>query len=237
MQTFPDILHRENAMLFELMGQTITGGQTASGVIPVTRTDAGGLWKATLADVFLHTPEQVRTWRAIAGICDGGATPIIVPMCDKRFYPAPIVSGRRITTLPVPHSDDSPHSDGSPYDSMIVQAEIGAAALRATTVTISIFTGEPLQGGEHFSIEHDGAMSHRLYRIVSVATTGAGSVCEIRPPLRAAVEDGDALDFDHPRCVMRLATPDAMDLLLEQRKFGKPTVSFLEAFPPYPAGT
>src|SRR5262245_58327413 len=91
LKTFPVELQRENSILWELTGTTISGGQTASGIIPLTRLDGGGLWKATLADVPLVTRDQVLAWRAITVYCDGGAQPIILPMCDLRQ--APVIEG------------------------------------------------------------------------------------------------------------------------------------------------
>lgn len=234
---FPHNLMRENAILFELVAQVISAGQTASGVIPLARTDGGGIWKATLSDVPLVTADHVRAWRAFTAICEGGAMPVIVEMCDKRIAPLPIVNGKRLTTASVPHSDDAPHDDDAPYDSTIISAIVGNGNLRATSILVIPTTpGSTLRGGEYFSIDHGDPLSHRLYRIATVTPTIDGPLCEIRPPLRAAVGGGTPAEFDHPKCVMRLATPDAMDLTLELRKFGKPSASFLEAFPPYPPG-
>ena len=66
LKTFPTILARENSLLWELTGSTISGGQTSSGIIPMTRLDGGGLWKAKLGDVPLVTVDQVLAWRATA---------------------------------------------------------------------------------------------------------------------------------------------------------------------------
>lgn len=234
---FPHNLMRENSILFELTAQVISAGTTASGVMPLTRTDGGGIWKATLSDVPLMTADHVRAWRAFAATCEGGATPIILEMCDKRYAPVPIVSGHPLTSASVPHSDDSVHDDGTPYDGFVAGAVIGDGyALRSTSILILLDNDVMLRGGEHFSIDHGDPLSHRLYRVASVIQTDDGPLCEIRPPLRAGVNLGTTLNFDHPKCVMRLATPDAMDLALTQRKFGNPSASFVEAFPPYPPG-
>jgi hypothetical protein len=234
---FPHNLMRENAILFELIGQVISAGTTASGVMPLLRTDGGGIWKAKFSEVPLMTADQVMTWRAFTATCDGGAMPVIVEMCDKRYAPVPIVSGKRLTAASVPHSDDSPHSDGTPYESGIVSAVLGNGALRATEILVVTFNGSSKpRGGEHFSIDHGDPMGDRLYRIASVENTVDGPLCQIRPPLRAPVGGGTRANFDHPRCVMRLSSPDSMDLLLQQRKFGNPSAEFVEAFPPYPPG-
>lgn len=233
---FPESLMRESAILFELMGTSISGGASAANQQPAARFDGGGLWKATMTDVSLRTADQVRAWRALTAICDGIAQPIIVTMCDKRHFPAPLVNGGRLVALDdVPHSDDASFDDDTDYASDVVEASLAvAAALRDTAITIDITAGGDLMGGEYFSIDHED-LRWRLYRLRTAVDNGDGTWdCTIRPPLRAAVAIGAALQFDRPKCVMRLATPEAMDLTLSLRKFGKPTVSFIEAFPPFP---
>jgi hypothetical protein len=234
LKTFPTILARENAILWELTGSTISGGQTAGGVVPMTRMDGGGLWKAKLSDVPLVTRDQVLAWRATAAYCEGGAQPIILPMCDMRHAPVPLVNGKPFFGLPdVPYSDLSRHSDDTPYahgiQTAIIASADGPLPLRSTTITIHISQGGQLMGGQYFSIDHP-TLGPRLYRIVDVA----GNVCTIRPPLREALTASTPLEFNHPACVMRLTTSDAMDLTLTMRKFGNPTADFIEAFPPFP---
>jgi hypothetical protein len=65
--------------------------------------------------------------------------------------------------------------------------------------------------------------------------TKPGNVWEvgIRPPLREATAAAVRAEFDYPKCVMKLAKPDAMDLALERRIFGAPSVQFVEDFPPF----
>ena len=241
LKRFPDILQRENAILWELTGTTISGGQTSSGIMPMTRLDGGGLWKATLSNVALVEIDQVLAWRAIAAHCDGGAQPIILPMCDLRHAPIPLISGQRVFHVDdVPHSDLSPFDDDTPYQhdiqTMISAFADGPLPLRATSIAIHITVGGQVKGGQYFSINHP-TVGPRLYRIVEVTFDHGGgfTVCTIRPPLREATAEAQTpLNFNHPACVMRLATTDAMDLTLQMRKYGTPTVNFIEAFPPFP---
>lgn len=236
LKTFPVVLQRENAILWELTGTTISAGQTASGVMPITRMDGGGLWKATLADVPLVTVDQVLAWRATATYCEGGVQPIILPMCDLRHAPVLMSNGQRVVrTDEVPHSDLTPYDDDTPYSGFVIPimatAE-GPLPLRATTIVIDVTQGGDLQGGQYFSIDH-ATVGPRLYRIVDVADDGM--TCTFRPPLREAITvSSTPLEFNHPACVMRLATTDAMDLTLQLRKYGNPTANFIEAFPPFP---
>jgi hypothetical protein len=240
LKTWPIELQREQSILWELTGTTISGGQTSSGIMPMTRLDGGGLWKATLNDVSLVEINQVLAWRATAAYCDGGAQPIILPMCDLRHAPIPLLNGKRIFNIPdVPHSDNSPFDDDAPYQhnlqTTIIATADGPIGLRSTSIAIHVTVGGQLKGGQYFSIDHP-TVGPRLYRIVEITFDfGGGGVCTIRPPLREALTEASTpVEFNHPACVMRLASVDAMDLTLQMRKYGTPTVNFIEAFPPFP---
>jgi hypothetical protein len=224
---FPPSLMRERSTRWALTGNTITPGQTSAGAFPVTRMDGGGLWVAELSNISLATADHIRAWRAIAALADGGAEPIIVPRCEKLTFPAPIIDGSPVYSWgEVPHSDGALFSDDTGYYQPVVEAEAASAgALRATSMDVTITTGGELQGGETFSIEHP-TMGHRCYVIGSVD----GDTITFRPPLREAVSAGTALEFDQPKCLMRLASGDAMALTLDMRRFGGPSATFVEWF-------
>jgi len=232
---FPYSLMREDSVQFDLQSATIGGGVTMGGLMPIARLDGGGLWKATMRDIFLRTPDHIRAWRALSAICDGGFQPIIVPMCDKRFFPAPVVGGSRLVAISAPHDNDAPFDNDSEYAGSVVEINVvDAADLRATSLTVDLVAGSDLMGGEYFSIDHED-LRWRLYKIRTAVANGDGTwAITIRSPLRAAIDAGTPLEFDRPRCVMRLSTPGAMDLVLEQRKRARPSVSFIEDFPPFP---
>jgi len=211
LKTWPVELQREQSILWELTGTTISGGQTSSGVMQVTRLD-------------------------------GGAQPIVLPMCDLRHAPIPLINGQRIFHVDdVPHSDLSPFDDDTPYQhniqTTIIATGDGPLPLRATSIAIRVTQGGMLKPGQYFSIDHP-TVGPRLYRITDtfgITPDVTQAICEIRPPLREATTGNTPLEFNHPACVMRLASVDAMDLTLQMRKYGTPTVNFIEAFPPFPA--
>lgn len=229
---FPETLARDQRISWELQSKILTGGRTLSGVQTITSIDGGGFWTCAMGSVQVSTPSHVRAWRAISGRMDGGATPIVLTNRDEIVAPWPTAG--TYTAYQAAHDDDASFSDGSVYVSnQIVASVYSGADLRATSLTLQFTAGAALQGGEYFSIEHQ-TFSHRLYRVVSVDTSGSNPVVTIRPPLREAVTAGTVVDFDNPKCVMRLATPDAMDLMLERRIFGQVDVRWVEAFPPWP---
>ena len=86
---------------------------------------------------------------------------------------------------------------------------------------------------ENFSIQHR-TVGWRRYRVVGVQANGwqgeQHKVFSIRPPLREALDGSERVDWQRVRCVMRLATPDAMRLPLQLRRFGQPSLRFIESF-------
>ena len=215
-----------------LQGRTVSGGQSVSGISQAVRTDGGGLWTISFAGIFLYTPDHIRAWRAWDGILDGGAQNIIVPICDLRYGPRPIVGGVPVVPSdPVPHSDDTYFSDTAGYVSSLIEAEtVGTADLGATEIVIDVTLGEPLRGGEHFTLIHP-TRGARMYRVAQVsAVSGTEHTVKIRPPLREATTDEMPADFDRPRCVMRLADPNAMRLPLQLGRYATVGVSFVESF-------
>jgi hypothetical protein len=315
---FPEFLMRDRRLTWELTAPAMSGGRTLSGVAPAARLDGGGLWMCTMQDVQVSSSDHVRTWRALASILDGGATPVVLTVRDKRFAPWP---GSQTDQYSSENSDGSTCSDGSPYVNDVIDAEIFAAAgVRDTQLIVNMNNGAALSGGEYFSIEHD-TFSHRLYSVgalakldtytpkmseitVTIASPGvftwtnhglvanqrvhlttfgslptglaartayyvvgasittntvqlsatpagiaintsgsqsgrhrahAGGIHTVtmRPPLREAVVAGCRVEFDYPKCAVKLATPDAMSLALERRFHGQANVKFIESFPPW----
>jgi hypothetical protein len=153
---------------------------------------ASGGW--TLPTGKRWTEKPGLAWRALTEGMDGGAQAVIVLLCSERLF-QPV--GDRIT---VDHSDGTPFDDGSPYASGGAEYEAAAsAALRATSMPIMGGAEKPVIGGELFSIEHPN-WGWRAYRVIMID----GSTITFRPPLREAVTPGTPLEFDTPRCKMRI---------------------------------
>lgn len=231
---FPSSLLRERSGGWSLKATTVSPGQSATGAFSVARIDGGGAWVTELGGVNLKTKTHVKLWRALENLADGGVEPVVVPMCDKRHFPAPIVDGEPVYSEdPIPHDDDTFFDDGSGYAQSVVEASVTtSAALRATSLSLTPTSMGDLEGGEYFSINHP-VQGWRLYRIGTAVLSGGVYAVTIRPPLREAVMAGTRLEFDRPRCTMRLASGDSMNLSLDSRRFANPSVSFVEYF--YPA--
>jgi hypothetical protein len=238
---FPRALLRERSHSWNLVGVAATPGVSAKSVATFVRSDGGGFWSCVMSDVALsggpglvgRDRQKISTllWRAVRQLCDGGVNAIVVPRNDALFIPFPrgLTRGGGL----VPHSDAAPFGDGSEYyQSTIDIKSDGAAALRATTMTISLNVSSTLQGGEAFSILHP-AMGWRMYEIAAVEHSDDETTAMISflPPLREAIGDATELEFERPRCTMRLAQPGSMDLAAVPWTFNQASVDFVEAFP------
>ncbi|TPN43204.1 hypothetical protein [Mesorhizobium sp. B1-1-7] len=205
---------------FDLAPRSLAGPASVSGATQVVASDAG-IWKATYGSIVVNKRNAVLAHRAIAALLEGRLGSIVVPLC-RAWQPVPEGAVAAGLYEPVPHSDGAFFSDGSGYAIGAVIDVIAAADadIRATTLTAVVNYAGDIQPGQHFSV------GERLYRIRSYdPVTGTMT---IRPPLRDAVATGDRLDFDDPVCRMRLLNDDGMDLELSLRKFGTPTVQFIE---------
>lgn len=196
--------------------QTLKGGTALSGAQDVTSTDGGGRVYAEFADSAVIDRSTNLAWRALKTVLDEGVVPVVVPFCDIRHTPYG-------NAHEVPHSDGTPFSDGTLYSGGgPIGATVGAAILRATAMRISLTGGQPLQGGEWFSIEHP-TKGWRAYRIATIN----GDTVTFRPPLREAVPAGQYVEFRAPRCLM--VQDGTTSSRTQYGRQGDATIRFVEA--------
>lgn len=183
---------------FDIDQALISGGTALNGDEDVVATDGGGRWFADLGDADHYSRDRVMLWRAFKSVIRYGAVPFIFPVCDIRHQPS---RGR----VRVPHSDGTSFSDETLYVSGDCEAQLTAdAPLRATQITVAMLLGKPLIGGERFTIDHPN-MRARCYQIGAVLDqTETTATFQFHPPLREAAPAGTEVDFNNPRCVMRL---------------------------------
>lgn len=96
----------------------------------------------------------------------------------------------------------------------------------STSLTSDTFKVSTTEEGTALNTSGSQSGTHRV-------VTGGFPTVTIRPPLREATAAGTRVEFDYPKCIMKLASPDAMDLALERRLYGSATVKFIEDFPPF----
>lgn len=205
---------------FDIASRSLAGPASVSGHSQVVSSDAG-IWKATFAGIVVNRMDRVLVFRAISTLLEGRLGRILVPLC--RGY-QPVLTEPPGLYDPVPHSDGTFFSDGTGYVGGSVEVTLaGSLSARSVSGNIAIAVAGLIQPGQHFSI------GERLYRLRSVEyTSETTAAITFRPPLREAAVDGAILEFDDPVCRMRLAGDDEMDLHLALRRFGSPTVNFIE---------
>ena len=225
------VMHKARRVNWRLSSLLNEGPRSLSGVTSRARIDGGaGLWAAEFVDVPLRGRDDFAQWAAMEALLDGGAEPVIVPVCDPRLVPWPLYQGRPVTALDqVPHSDGAFFSDDAGYSTEVIVARFAAAApAGATTVQIEVLRSGVFRGGERFSVLHP-AFGWRLYVIRTIeATAGAVMTVTIRAPLWEAVAAAEAAIFDRPRCTMVLAAADGFERDTDLRRFGTGSAAFIE---------
>jgi hypothetical protein len=223
---FPPKLMRELDHDWNIVGNTATAG-VATGAAVDIRSDGGGFWSAALNNIQFIDQSYTLLWRAVRQLCNGGTVPIVVPRNDATFAPFP--AGPRSYGL-ITHSDGTLFSDGSGYVQSMIDVKCdGGAALRATAMEITLSHCGPLQGGESFSVNHE-TFGWRLYEVATaIVVDSTHTNITFNPPLREAVQDGDALEFDQPRCTMKLVDAAGMNLNVTTWPFSLAAAKFVES--------
>lgn len=218
-----------------VVGSTVSGGTSLSGIEDTTETTGGGYWRADFSGAdFGDRTDQGRAetlaWRAINGGMIGGSVPVIVQFCDR--WHQPVGDAAR-----VPHSDGTPFSDDSLYIGSGASATIAAVVNgqaggnRCTVLDIRFAGQKPLIGGERFSYIGANGWGDRAAEIYSIEDRGGGVTrVTFQPPIRGGIAAGDTLDFDNIRCRMR-RTSEASNAL-SQGIFGSGSLSFVEDMRP-----
>lgn len=210
---------RPTSVAFNIAPRSLASPSSVSGFGQVVSSDAG-IWKITFGGLVIRNRQHVLAHRAIATLLEGRLNPILVPLC-RGYQPVPDGAVADGLYDEVPHDDNTFFDDESGYVGTVIDVvAAGNAAARAVSMNVTVNYAGDIEAGQHFSI------GERLYKVRTFdADTSA---LTFRPPLREAVTAGARLEFDNPICRVRLAGDDAMDLDLAGRKFGNPTVNFIE---------
>ncbi len=217
---WPCAVLRARDVAFNLAERTLGTSPSVSGY---TQVVGGGppIWTATLGNIDIRTKAQRLAFKALGTVLQGRLNIIRVPMC---MGDQPTPAGYVIED--VTYDDDAYFDDDAPFEQPVISAEVSATgAAGDVTVSMLAATIGDVQAGQHFSIDE------RLYRITGVTDNGSGNYdLSIWPPLRQSIAIGDWMEFDDPTCRMRLASDQEMNLELQMRRFGSPTVRFVEDF-------
>lgn len=211
-----EVLAPQNIAI-DLAPRSLAGPASVSGKTQVVSSDAG-LWKVTYGNLIVRSRNAVLAHRAIAALLEGRLGTILVPIC-RAYQPLPQADG---LFEEVPHDDDAFFDDDTGYVGGATNITLNDdVAARAVSCTVTVNYGNDPEPGQHFSVD-DG----RMYRVRTYdADTG---VMTFRPPAREAIDAGTELEFDDPVVRCRLASDKEMDLELQLRRFGNPTVQFIE---------
>ncbi|TKD50229.1 hypothetical protein [Sphingomonas baiyangensis] len=204
--------------------RTVSGGVALSGSEDAIETDGGGRVVVTYGNMAGDTPALERLLNAWDSYLAGGAVACLVPLVTLRTAPRLWIGGK-----PKPAPDFAGNDPIFPtavgYRVRTIEAEtVGDAALRATTLTIRMVRGSPVLGGEWFSI---GERAHRVERVLS--RDGLDYECRINPPLRVAVTDGAAVEFEWPVVKATLAIGGSLIPTLTYGLYGDVGATFVEA--------
>jgi len=171
---------------WKLARTRIGGGMSISGRGQVGVVDGGGSWEVDLDETSIATQTERRIWNALILRADAGGA-----------------------VFEVPYLEEEPVSGTT--------ARFAAAAdLGATTAQIQRQGGFSaalaLGGPQAFTVVHatEGARLYLIRKITSAGSAGAGGIdtVEFLPALREAVTLNQAIDFNSPRCLMRLEDPN-----------------------------
>lgn len=232
MLTFPVHLFNPDSITLKLAGAVITGGESLSGEVDTIKTDGGGYWMIQMADIQLLDDDQLRAWQAWEDYLDGGVQRVLVPVPELRTAPRPIAGGVLSSPSQLATTSDDPYfpealAFGVPW---IIATIEGAAALRATQITIDVERGARLKGGERFALTH-AVSGRRVYRVMRVLSkAGQLATVNIRPPLREAVVDEQAVDFDWPSMVATMMPDQDISPRIERGRTARVSIAFRESF-------
>lgn len=214
-------IHRLRPQNFglDLAPRSLAGASSVSGVTQVVSSDAG-IWKAKLGNIIIKSRNEVLAFRGLATFLEGRLNPILIPVC-RAYQPVPDGAVEAGLYGDIPHSDETFFDDDSGYVGTVIDVKAASnAAVRTSSMTIDVNYAGLVQSGQHFSC------GERLYRVRTFDTET--NLLTFRPLLREAVSNGDKLEFDNPVGRFRLASDKEMDLELQLRKYGNPTVNLIE---------
>ena len=209
----------------DVVSRVISGGTALNGDEDVIATDGGGRWEISWGEIDLDTVYQRRLWGAWSSHLSGGAQPVLVPLLSLDTAPRPIAGNGLATPSDIYANDDWFPTEVRFASPLIQAVVVSVADLRATTLTILVTQGAPVQPGVRFSI------GNRAYKVVRVTARDRHiATCIISPPLRNAVEAGAAVNFNWPVVQARSVIGQSLAQSVSFGSFATVSVNFVEDF-------
>ncbi|WP_294260817.1 hypothetical protein [uncultured Sphingomonas sp.] len=221
---FPAHLLNPDSVTPRLDRRTISGGVALSGDEDVIATDGGGRVVVEYGDMASDDPAMQRLLNQWDGYLAGGAALCLVPIVSFATAPRVWHGNAPRPSFAIAANDPVFPTSVAFQVRTIAAVNVGATALRATTISIRVDAGSPIVGGEWFGT---GERVHSIVRVVS--RSGSTAVCQIRPPLRAALPDGAPLEFEWPVVKARVTPGASLVPQLAYGMFGDVGAVFREA--------
>lgn len=237
MDRFPAVLFPPAEWQWRIDGASLMGGQPISGAPQTADMSAGGWWVCEWSPAMLFQPAQYSQWRMYLGRLNSGVGLVEMPLIDS-LQPYP--PGSRVVTADPSGAPITLDPSLGDLTADLITAQLAADAympawpnppVAPTQAQIQISVGAALQGGEYFSV-YGPSGSVRLHMITELlAIVGEVATVSVVPPFREDMDAGTALDFNNPRCTMKLDIASAKDAWpkLSGAMVSRPTIRFLES--------
>lgn len=219
MFVFPAHIFNPTKVRAVIERKSVSGGVSLSGVEDTMLTDGGGRWVISFSGISLDSPEALNAWEAWNGYLAGGNADVLVPVLSVSTAPRPAL-GKGFADPSDIWADHHLFPTQVRFAAPYIEASVTAgAALRATSLGISVARGSPIRGGEKVGI---GDRVHRIGRETSPGTFS------VEPPLRAAVSAGTVANFDWPVVKCRSVPGQDWSADVEFGQFADVEITFVE---------
>lgn len=226
MFVFPTHLFNPSVVKPDVIGRVVSGGVALSGVEDAVATDGGGRIRIDYSGIVLRDPTKLRLWNAWNAHLKSGVVACLVPLVSIATAPRPWAHGGPRPVFDIGGDDPTFPTEVKYRVRTIAAVTVGAAALRATTLTIEMTSGSPILGGEWFGIPGQ-SRGHRIERVT--ARSGMQATVIVEPPFRAAVADGTVIEFEWPLVKSTLIIGTDIGQAIQLNRRSEQSISFVEA--------
>ena len=215
--------HRFNPQIVkaDVVPMMIDGGTAINGDQTAIQTDGGGRWEITYSGIALSTPALIR-------LCDAWTA----YMPGRRFF-VPLVS---LYTAPRPANGSAPARPSQLFSNdpdfptevryavpYIVASVVTPPGAIPTQMAVNVSQGARLQAGMK------GMVAGRAFKIERIiARVGQQATFSFVPPIRDPISAGEAVTFDWPMAICKLALGQDLSPPLSFGRSAEMAVSFIE---------